>query len=79
MDWKTLLACITGSVEEQLLLRNEYVIEENRIFRNQIAGRMQLTDAERQTLAEIGKKLGKRHWFRVMSCAHEQYIWTLRL
>jgi len=23
MDWKTLLACITGSVEEQLLLRNE--------------------------------------------------------
>jgi hypothetical protein len=29
MDWKTLLACITGSVEEQLLLRNEYVIEEN--------------------------------------------------
>src|SRR5262247_3082488 len=60
MDWKTLLACITGSVEEQLLLRNEYVIEENRILRNQIAGRVQLTDAERQTLAEIGKKLGKQ-------------------
>src|SRR5262244_3321650 len=36
MDWKTLLACITGSVEEQLLLRNEYVVEENRILRNQI-------------------------------------------
>ena len=60
MDWKTLLACITGSVEEQLLLRNEYVVEENRILRNQIAGRVQLTDAERQTLAEIGKKLGKQ-------------------
>jgi putative transposase len=59
MDWKTLLACITGSVEEQLLLRNAYVVEENRILRNQIAGRVQLTDAERQTLAEIGKKLGK--------------------
>ena len=27
MDWKTLLACITGSAEEQLLLRNEYVVE----------------------------------------------------
>jgi hypothetical protein len=26
MDWKTLLACLTGSVEEQLLLRNEYVV-----------------------------------------------------
>src|SRR6266850_3933062 len=60
MDWKTLLACITGSVEEQLLLRNEYVVEENRILRNQIEGRVQLTDAERQTLAAIGKKLGKQ-------------------
>jgi len=20
-----------------------------------------------------------RHWFRLMSCAHEQYVWTLRL
>ena len=25
MDWKMLLACITGSVEEELLLRNEYL------------------------------------------------------
>jgi len=60
MDWKTLLACITGSVEEQLLLRNEYLVEENRILRKQIEGRISLTDAERQTLAEIGKKLGKQ-------------------
>ena len=60
MDWKTLLACITGSVEEQCLLRNAYVIEENRSLRNQRAGRVQLTDAERQTLAAIGKKLGKQ-------------------
>src|SRR5215813_14682823 len=60
MDWKTLLACITGSVEKLLLLRNEYVVEENRILRNQIAGRVQLTDAECQTLAAIGKKLGKQ-------------------
>src|SRR5215471_17723845 len=60
MDWKTLLAYITGSVEEQLLLRNAYVVEENRILRNQIDGRVQLTDAERQTLATIGKKLGKQ-------------------
>ena len=60
MDWKTLLACITGSVEDQLLLRNEYVVEENRLLRDRIDGRVQLTDAERQTLAEIGKKLGKQ-------------------
>jgi hypothetical protein len=22
---------------------------------------------------------GLWHWFRLMSCAHEQYVWTLRL
>jgi transposase InsO family protein len=60
MDWKMLLACITGSVEEELLLRNEYLVTENCIWRNQFEGRVQLTDAERQTLAEIGKKLGKQ-------------------
>ena len=60
MDWKTLLAYISGSVDEELLLRNEYLAAENRILRDQIKGRVQLTDTERQTLAEIGKKLGKK-------------------
>jgi putative transposase len=59
MDWKTLLAYISGSVDEQLLLRNEYLVTENRILRDQIKGRVQLRDAERQTLAEIGVTLGK--------------------
>jgi len=60
MDWKTLLACITGAVDDQLLLRNEYLVTENRIMRQQIKGRVQLTDADRKTLAEIGKQLGKQ-------------------
>jgi putative transposase len=60
MDWKMLLACVTGSVDEERLLRNEYLVTENRILRKQIEGRVQLTDAERQTLAEIGKKLSKQ-------------------
>ena len=60
MDWKQLLAYITGSVDEELLLRNEYLVTENRILRNQIQGRVRLADGERKTLAEIGKKLGKR-------------------
>jgi hypothetical protein len=60
MDWTTLLAYISGSVDEELLLRNEYLVAENRILRDQIKGRIQLSDAERQTLAEIGKKLGKK-------------------
>jgi hypothetical protein len=60
MDWKTLLAYISGSVDEELLLRNEYLVAENRILRDQIKVQLQLSDAERQTLAEIGKKLGKQ-------------------
>src|SRR5215813_11029164 len=60
MDWKHLLAYITGTVDQELLLRNEYLVTENRLLRNQITGRVRLTDAERKTLAEIGHKLGKQ-------------------
>ena len=60
MAWKKLLAYITGLVDEELLLRNEYLVTENRILHNQIAGRIRLNDAERSSLAEIGKKLGKQ-------------------
>jgi transposase InsO family protein len=60
MDWKQLLAYITGSVDQQLLLRNEYLVAENRILRQQTTGRLRLRDGERKTLAEIGKKLGRQ-------------------
>lgn len=59
MDWKTLLAYITASVDQELLLRTEYLVAENRILRAQIEGRVRLNDGERRTLAEIGKRLGK--------------------
>jgi hypothetical protein len=60
MDWKRLLAYITGSVDKELQLRNEFLVAENRIVRNQIEGRIKLTDGERKTLARIGKKLGRK-------------------
>jgi transposase InsO family protein len=60
MDWKHLLAYITGSVDQELLLRNEYLVTENQILRQRLKGRLRLTDGERQTLAAIGKQLGKR-------------------
>src|SRR6266446_5067954 len=60
MDWKHLLAYITGTVDQGLLLRNAYLVMENRILRSQITGRVRLTDGERKTLAEIGQKLGKQ-------------------
>ena len=60
MDWKHLLVYITGTVDQELLLRNEYLATENRMLRNQIKGRVRLSDGERKTLAEIGYKLGKQ-------------------
>jgi transposase InsO family protein len=60
MDWKSLLAYITGTVDQELLLRNEYLVTENRILRNQLKGRIRLSDGERKTLAEMGQKLGKQ-------------------
>jgi putative transposase len=60
MDWKQLLAYITSSVDEELLLRNGYLVTENRILRQQLTGRVQLTDAERRSLAETGGFPGSR-------------------
>jgi putative transposase len=60
MDWKHLLAYITGTVDQELLLRNEYLVTENRILRHQLKGRIRLSDGERQALAVIGQKLGKQ-------------------
>ncbi len=54
MDWARILAYITGTVEQELLLRNEYLAAENRILKAQLKTPLRLTaDAERVTLAEI--------------------------
>ena len=60
MNWKTMLAYVTGSVDEELLRRNEYLVAENRILRAHLPGRLKLTDGERRTLAHIGKPLGRK-------------------
>jgi hypothetical protein len=67
MEWKTLLAYLTRTVEQALLLRNEYLVAENRMLRNQITGRVRLTDGERTTLATLGKRLGKQALAEVVS------------
>ena len=55
-----MLAYISGSVDEELLLQNDYLATEIRILKNQIKGRLRLTDAERVNLAEIGRRLGRK-------------------
>jgi len=59
MLWARLLAYVTGTINQELLLRNEYLAAENRILRGQIKGRLLLSDGEKVTLAEIAHRLGR--------------------
>jgi hypothetical protein len=43
-NWLQLLAFVTGSINQELLLRNEYLAAENHILKSQIKGRLQLSD-----------------------------------
>jgi hypothetical protein len=52
------LAYVTGMVNQQLLLQNEYLIAENRILRSHLPRRVPLTNAQRTTLAGIAKRMG---------------------
>src|ERR1700681_4086936 len=79
--WVRLLAYVTGSVNQELLLRNEYLAAENRILRTKLPARSRLSDPERITLAEIGKRLGRKAIRDVACVANPDTIlaWYRRL
>jgi putative transposase len=60
MDWARILAYVTGTVDQELLARNEYLAAENRILKSQLNGRLELSDAERAMLGKIGHRLGRQ-------------------
>ncbi len=60
MLWARMVAYVTGTVNQELLLRNEYLVAENRILRGQIKGRLLLSEGEKATLAEIAQRLGRK-------------------
>src|SRR6266851_4562091 len=74
MDWARILAFITGTVDQELLARNEYLVTENRILRGQLKGRLQLSDGERATLGEIGHRLGRKVLGEVANVARPDTI-----
>ena len=53
MNWKNLLELVSEPVNDHLRLRNAYLVVENRILRQQIPGRVQLSDSDRTALAEM--------------------------
>jgi hypothetical protein len=69
MEWARFLAYITGTVDQELLLRNEYLVAENRILKGQVKGRLTLSNSERVTLGEIGHRLGRKALGEVATAA----------
>jgi hypothetical protein len=80
-QWARLLAFVTGLVNQELLLRNEYLAAENRTLRAHLPPRLRLTDAERSTLAEIAKRLGRKSLKDIAQVARPDTImgWYRRL
>jgi hypothetical protein len=74
MDWARILAYVTGTVDQELLARNEYLAAENRILKAQLKGRLKLSDAERATLGEIGHRLGRKALAEVATVARPDTI-----
>jgi len=81
INWLLLLAFVTGAVNQDLLLQNEYLAAENRILRCHLPTRLRLRNAERWTLAEIGKRLGRKRLKSVACTAQPDTIaaWFRRL
>src|SRR5262249_14463488 len=74
MNWARVLAYVTGTVDQELLARNEYLAAENRILKAQLKGRLKLSDAERATLGEIGHRLGRKALTEVATVARPDTI-----
>jgi transposase InsO family protein len=60
MEFARMLAYVSGTVDQELLARNEYLATENRILKAHLNGRPRLLDAERAILGEIGHRLGRK-------------------
>ena len=58
MEMVEALALISGRVEKEILLRNEYLAAENEILKSKIKKPLRFNDHERIRLAKIGKKIG---------------------
>src|SRR5438477_6627624 len=74
MELARVLAYVTGTVDQEVLARNEYLAAENRILKAQLNGRLKLSDAERAMLGEIGHRLGRKVLAEVATVARPDTI-----
>ena len=52
------LALVSGNVDQELLVRNEYLAAENRILKSKLKKPVSFNDSERIQLTKIGKRMG---------------------
>ena len=76
VQWTRILAYITGTVDQELLLRNEYLAAENCILMAKLNGRPRFSDLERTTLGEIGCRLGCRALSEAATAAQPDTIFV---
>jgi putative transposase len=74
MLWARMVAYVAGTVNQELLLRNQYLAAENHILRGQIKGRLLLSEGEKATLAEIARRLGRKALEDVAATAKPETI-----
>jgi hypothetical protein len=74
MDWARILAYVTRTVDQELLVGNEYLATENRILKAQLTGRLKLSDSKRKGLGEIGHRLGGKALADVATVARPDTI-----
>ena len=60
LSLRLLLVGLVGWRDQRQQAAVAYLIEENRILRGHLRGRIRLTDAERRRLAVHGHRLGRR-------------------
>src|SRR2546427_9356493 len=78
-NWLQLLAYVTGSINQELLLRNEYLTAENHILKSRIKGRLRLSDGESAALAGIAKRLGRKALRQIACIAKPILAWYRKL
>lgn len=61
-------------MDQELLLRHEYLAAENLILKDQVKGRLLLSDPQKKTLAEIGYRLGRKALVDVAHAAKPETI-----
>jgi len=74
MIWARMLAYITGTVDQELLLRSEYLAAENRILRAKIKARLLLSDSEKTTFGRNRPPAGTEGSGRGRSRSQARYV-----